>query len=74
MVNVSSIGQWGALGEAKGGPVNYETLVDGEARKGMNTGMLWDQSKAVSLSPSCSRRARADALMGAREISCLLMH
>lgn len=49
IVNLSSNAHWGALTKAKGGPIVYETLVDGPERKKHDTSMLYYQSKAVSL-------------------------
>lgn len=46
VVNLSSNGHWGTL-SGKDGPIRYETLVDGPARRKFWTELLYCQSKSV---------------------------
>lgn len=48
VVNLSSVGHIGAPSVENGGPVVYETLVEGKRRNKMGTIELYYQSKAVS--------------------------
>lgn len=47
VVNVSSNGHWGAPPPNIGGPILYETLVDGPARQKCGGQIMYFQSKAV---------------------------
>jgi retinol dehydrogenase-12 len=60
VVNVSSNGHWAAPSPKKGGPILYDTLVDGPARTkyGDTIGMYF-QSKAVSPPKPCTLRRTA---------------
>lgn len=49
VVNVSSNGHWNAPPPTKGGPILYNTLVDGPARNKMATQPMYFQSKAVKM-------------------------
>lgn len=47
VVNVSSNGHWSAPPPNKGGPILYDTLVEGPARKKSGSQTMYFQSKAV---------------------------
>lgn len=49
VVNISSSGHLFAPGSKDGGPVNLDSLVDGPTRNKFQTGLLYYQSKAVSM-------------------------
>ncbi|KAF8313615.1 NAD(P)-binding protein [Clavulina sp. PMI_390] len=58
IVNLSSTAQWFTTPPKQGGPVNYRTLISGDARNGLGVGILYNQSKAgnVLLSNALARR------------------
>lgn len=47
IVNVSSNGHWGAPPPTKGGPIVYDTLIDGPERRRYASITMYSQSKAV---------------------------
>lgn len=78
IVNLSSVGHIGAPTVKDGGPVLYETLVEGKRRNKMGTIELYYQSKAVSVTLiwTIQRSIPSDSLTNVydfRETSCFRM-